>query len=405
MSNRKLTILGVIAALTVIWAIMQSRITNRPRSEITVPRYLIEGLDPDRIASIVIGTGKNQVILNRRGKGFIVASKDNYPAVNTELNQLINNCLDAQPGEFITDEPKNFKDLGVTEENARYVVKFFKADSSLLTGIIVGKLREKGRGTYIRRVDSNDVYISPKTPWIKKRSLDYIKQDLAAVKRQDIQSVTVSGPNEIYTLDAADDGKTALLPDLPEGKKLKTSTANSVLTALTSLRFDDVRKFSAKDNKLKFDNRYTCRLKDSTLYTVKLAKNGEKYYALCTAEFTDKTPVTKKKGEVESDEELKKKEAKLLARDNAEDFEKTHAGWLYEIPKYRAENMTKKLADLLEDIPKPKPKAESGEKTTPTEKTTKPPAEVNEKAAQKQPQPPPKKAKAPADANSPQKPQ
>ncbi len=363
MSNRKLTILGVIAALTVIWAIAQSKIANRPKYQITVPRYLIEGLDPDRIASIVIGTGKDQVILNRRGGGFVVASKDNYPAVNTELNKLINNCLDAQPGEFITDEPKNFKDLGVTEENARYVVKFFKPDSSLLTGIVVGRLREKGRGTYLRRVDSNNVYVSPKTPWIKKRSLDYVKQDLTSVKREDIESVTVASPNEIYTLDSFDNGKAAFIIDLPEGKKLKTSAANSALTTLTNLRFDDVGKFSAKDNKLKFDTQYTCRLKDSTVYTVKLAKKDNKTFALCTAEFTDKTPITKKQGEVESDEALKKKEVKLLARDNADDFAKTHAGWLYEIPTYRADNMTKKLADLLEDIPEPKPKAEATEKT------------------------------------------
>jgi hypothetical protein len=71
------------------------------------------------------------------------------------------------------------------------------------------------------------------------------------------------------------------------------------------------------------------------------------------AEFTDKTPVEKASidqgGEVESEEELKKKEAKLLARDNAAEFTAKHNGWLYEIAEWKAKNLTKKLEDLLED--------------------------------------------------------
>lgn len=235
MSNRKLTILGLIAVLSVIWAIAQSKIANRPKSRVTVPRYLIQGLDPDQIAGIVIGTGQDQVILNRRKQTFVVASKDDYPALSGEINELIANCLDSQPTEFYTDDPANFKDLEVTEEAARYLVKFFKADSSLLTGVVVGKLKEKGRGTYIRRLDDNSVYVSPKTPWIKKHTLDYVEQQLTSVKHEDIESVTVTSPNEIYTLDSFDDGKTAFITDLPEGKKLKTSIANKVLTALTNL--------------------------------------------------------------------------------------------------------------------------------------------------------------------------
>ncbi len=364
MSNRKLTILGLIALLTVIWAIAQSKIANRPKSHVTVPRYLIQGLDPDQIAGIVIGTGQDQVILNRRKQTFVVASKDDYPALSGEINELISNCLDSQPTEFYTDDPLNHKDLEVNEEDARYVVKFYDKDSALITGIVVGKLKEKGRGTYIRRVDDNSVYVSPKTPWIKKRALDYVAQELTSVKHEDIESVTVASPNEIYTLDSFDDGKTAFITGLPEGKKLKTSIANKVLTALTNLRFDDVKKLSADDKDLAFDSRYACRLRDSTVYTIKIAKHDNKTYAVCTAEFTDKTPITKTQGQVESEEQLREKEARLLARDNAENFAEKHAGWLYEIPTYRADNLTKKLAELLEDIPKPK----AEEKTDLTDK-------------------------------------
>ena len=56
-----------------------------------------------------------------------------------------------------------------------------------------------------------------------------------------------------------------------------------------------------------------------------------------------------KKSGVESDAELKAKEAKLLARDKAADFAKRTQGWVYEIPQQAAKSLTIKFADLIED--------------------------------------------------------
>ena len=67
------------------------------------------------------------------------------------------------------------------------------------------------------------------------------------------------------------------------------------------------------------------------------------------AEFTDKSPVVKKRGVVESEEELKEKESKLLARDTTIKFNKKHKNWIYEIESWRAINMTKKFDELIED--------------------------------------------------------
>ncbi len=358
MTNRKLAILGLVAIAMVVLAVVQSHVANRPAGQASEAAYLIQGLDPDQIAGIIIGTGVDQAILNRQstghltaGRGFVVASKDNYPALAEEINKLITECLDVKTEGLYTKDPGNFEDLGVTEPDARYVVKFFKADSSLLTGIIVGKLREQGRGTYVRRVDDDNVYISFTTPWIKKRALDYVDQELINVDLADIESVTVTSPNEVYTLTSDDEGKTVKLMNMPEGKKLKDNIANRVWTALGNLRFDDVKRFSPDSANIGFERTYACRLKNSMVYTIKLAQENNKWFARCDAEFTDTTPVTKTQGEVESQEQLKKKEATLLARDSTEDFAEKHSRWLYELPDYRVENLTMELSGLLEDVP------------------------------------------------------
>jgi len=365
MSNKKLTILGIVAVVMVLWAVLQSRISNRPGAEPARPVYLIQGLDPSGVDSIVIGTGEAAFTLKRQKGSFVVADKDNYPAKTSEINSVITKCLEIQTSEFVTDNPANHEDLEVTEEKARSVVKFMKADpnSSLLTGVVVGKTKELGQGSYVRLLSSNPalsnkVYVASNVPWFGGDEMNYIDQELIAVKKEDIKSVTVSLPSGPYTLTTKEGSQDIVLENIPAGKILKSDEAQSVFTALTSLRFDDVNKISSD---VAFEKQYVCRLKDSTVYALRIAQKDDKTYVSCVAEFTDKTPVEKASidqgGEVESEEELKKKEAKLLARDNATQFTTKHHGWVYEIAEWTAKNTTKELADLIEDEEKPEENA------------------------------------------------
>jgi len=354
MSDRKLTVLGIVAVFMVIWGVVQSRVSNRPKTDMDRPAYLIQGLDPADIGSIVLKTSEETVTLKRQQGGFVVVNKDNYPAKISEINNLITKILEIQTSQFVTNNAANHEDLGLTEEKATTVVKFFKPDSSLLTGVIAGKTKEVGQGTYVRLASSDTVYVALSMPWLGGTAMSYIEQELISMKREDIMSVTVSTAGGEYTLKTTDDGKGVILENIPAGKKFKTNDGDSVFTALTSLRCDDVKK---RTGDLTFDKQFICRLKDSTVYTIKVAQKDDKTYVTCEAEFTDKTPVLKG-DEVESEEELKKKEAKLLARESAIKFTKKHQGWVYEIAEWKAKNLIKELSDLIEDEEKPKEEVE-----------------------------------------------
>ncbi|MHC4430712.1 MAG: DUF4340 domain-containing protein [Planctomycetota bacterium] len=358
MSNRKLTILAVVACVMVLWAVVQSRLANRRSTQTNEPAYLIQGLDPALIGAIVLDEGEDKVALKRQGNGFVVETKGGYPAKTSEVNSLISKCLEIKTAQLITEDSKNHEDLEVTEDKARTVVKFFKTadpNSAVLAGVVVGKTEELGQGTYVRMLSSDSavsdrVLSAPEVPWISTGVMSYIEQELVSAESDQIESVTVVSPDGQYTLKREEDGDDPVLVDMPADKKLKTSDARSVLTALTSLRFDDVKK---KPTDMTFDRQYICRLKDSTEYTLRIAREkdeeDEKTYVACEAQFTDTTPVTKD-SDVESEEELKAKEAKLLARDAANGFAARHKVWIYEIPSYKANNLTKELADLLEDV-------------------------------------------------------
>lgn len=361
MSNRTLVIFGIVAGFMVTLAVVLSGVSGKPKTAPDTPTYLIQGLATADIGSIVVGTGQETAQLKRQGRQFVLANKDDYPAETKEINDLITKCLDIQTSQFVTDNPANHKDLEVTEEKARSLVKFFKGDSSLLTGVIVGRNTEQGQGSYIRQANSDKVYVALEVPWLRSRALDYADQNLVSAKREDIESVTVISPGGQYTLKPRQDGQGALLENIPQGKKLKDSDSNRVLIALTDLRLTDVKKKSAETSELKFDRQYVCRLKDLTVYTINIAQKDNKTYITCQADFTGERPTTISK--TESEQELKEKEAKLLADDKAKEFTAKHQTWIYEIADWKAKDLTKELSDLLEDVKQDKPEEiKAGEK-------------------------------------------
>jgi len=349
MSNRKLIILSIVAALMIVWAVIQSHIGVTPARAPSGSSYLLQGLDTAKIASILIGTGEDAVRLIREDNRFVVGNKDNYPAVTSKINDLITSCLDIRTVELMTSNAANHKELEVTEEKAKSVVKFLKNDGEIITGVAIGKTDSQTRSTYVRQVSSNDVYTTAEAPRIRDSAMDYIEKEIVNISLDDVVRVTVTGPNDSYTLkvdDSNDDN--IILENIPEGKKLKKSDCSQVLSALSNLSFNDVKKESAEEGKLEFENTYVCESKDQIVYTFSIAKADEKTYVKCRTEYVGETEIVKERRK-ESKEELKNKEAKLLAHDRALNFTNKHYGWLYEIPEWKAKNLTRKLAELLEE--------------------------------------------------------
>ena len=351
MSNTKLGILAIVAVIMILLAVGVSKVQKKPLSTSEL-RYLIGSLNPASIESIVLSSPSDTITLDRKGKGFQLVEKSNYPANISKINDLITACTEIKIGEVYTSDPSNHADLGISKETAASVVTFFKADNSAMASVLIGHTKEQGKGTYVRLANSNDVYVTLDDTSINMSDMDYIDKNITgAVNRDDVVSVTVTSGKERYKLVPVSDGKITLKP-LEEGRTLNETAAAEVLTAISYLQANDVLKSQAG---LDFAKSFICQMKDSTVYTVNIAEKNEKFFVKLTADFTDTAPVQKAKRQ-ETEEELKVKEAKLLARDAAIKFATKHDGWVYEITSYAAGNMTKTAEELLEEVKEPETK-------------------------------------------------
>jgi len=352
MSNKKLTILAIAAVLMVVWAVLQNRVSTK-RSFASEPAYLVQGLNADDIGAIVVGTADDKIVFNRRGKDFVVANKDSYPADAQQINSLITNCLDLQVADLVTSNKDNHADLGVTEGSANYVIKFFDIQAKPITAILLSATDTDTRRGYGRLDSSDNVYLMLSPPWFGTSAMAYVDKNILTVDTEQIESVTVNLPSQSYTLRPDAEGKIAP-ENIPDGKNCKYTDCQEIFAALGKLSFKDVSIDNSDVLDLQFEKSYVCNLKDSTVYKIDIAEKDEKFYIKCSAEFTEdisNLAITKD----EPEEELKKKEAKLLARDSAENFTDNHKQWLYIIEDFKAKNMTKELSELFEDAPQQQP--------------------------------------------------
>ncbi len=367
MSNKKLTILAVVAVVTVVLATVTSQLSAHKPSASYKNVNLIQGFDTGRIATVILKSEDEETKITLSGGQFVVTNKDNYPALVNEINGLVAEILDIKTVDLITDDPKNHTDLGVSEENARYIVKFLDNEARPIEGfggIIISESDPEKQGVYVRLLGEDKVYLIDGSPWPRMSGLDYVDKRLTSPEADQIKSVKVTYPDGGYTLTKEDDSEEILLEGgVPEGKKFKGSDYKQVFTALTSLQFTDVQKASKAED-LKFESTYVGTLTDSTVYTLQIAAKDDKTFIRVDAQFTGDTDVTVKRDGSESDEELKAKEAKLLAMEAAQKFRNRHTGWVYEIDSFKADNLKKKLDDLLEDIPEEEKTAEETTETT-----------------------------------------
>lgn len=334
MNRRALfVLLGLLAALAVVVAI--GSLTGRGKGtqdEAFMPELKAALGD---ITSVVVTGPGNQVIatINRDGQRWVVAEGGNYPADVGRLRQILQALADARRLEEKTSSPDLYDRLGVTDPGAagsRAVQLDFKA-AKPLPGVIIGDTSVGGGDrAYMRRVGEatswlvSGKYDIGRTPgqW-----LDRVVVDLPASR---VRSVTITHPGlEVLRLAKADENTADFsVQGIPAGRQLTfEGVANGTGGALGALELEAVAGREAlgdsppKPVVARFEafsglvvEVSAWRLGDGTRFTLQASAPPDN----------------------------------AAAKAEADAINARTGGWVYTLPSFKAELLTKRMADLLQ---------------------------------------------------------
>lgn len=350
MSNTKLTVLGAIAAVLVVWSIILS--SARPGSAIAFVkgRDLLPPYDRDRIARIEIEKEGKKVTINKLDAGgFVVGSRLSYPADTSKIYSLIADLEGIKCSTEVSTSKEAFKELGIEGGKDSTTIKLFDRDGKEIVGVVAGKSDDDLRGNYVRLTAEDTVYASTEYLSFNTEDLDYLHKRVLKVDDKDIAKVEVKGKDrKAYVIESPKEGEIKL-QGIPEGKKGKQYDYESVFRAANDVSFEDFKPESEMAD-LKFDTTFTVTKRFQPAYDFFIAKKDEDYWFKCRAAYRgpDWSTVTKIKGN-ETKEETERKDKLIEGRKEVDRFNQRHQSWVYKVSSWTAQNMTKKFDDLVED--------------------------------------------------------
>lgn len=346
MTLRKLSTLIITAAVMLAVTVFLYSGEEKAPGGFVPGSLLIQGLDPAAVQTIKIKSGDTALELARGGASFRVATKSNYPADTQRVNDLLIAALEIRCAAKITESASNHADLGVAEDSKdAAVVEFLGKDGQRLTGLVRGRNVEGASGQYVRRLGENTVYASGNWISINTSDQQYLDAVLTKLDSPKITRVSIATQNDTYSITQPEENQ-IVLQDIPDGKQPKGRIYETVFRAGANLRFDNV--VPAAEAGVTFDSTYTIEMRSGLKYMIKSAKKDGQAWIALSAE----APRADSQISIavdESKEELEKKEEIVTAADTAKKFNERHAPWVYEVSSWYAENLTKPLADLLDE--------------------------------------------------------
>lgn len=354
--------LVVLGALTIVLAVAALFLRQQPA---TVPQQG-ETLFPDLMArindaaQITVTSRDGGLTLERRDGRWVVVDKHGYRADREKVQRLLLGTAQLRRVEPKTRDPERYAEIGVQDVDAKDAkslkISFKDGGGKTLAEYLLGESRaakaDPAASEYFVRLpgDPQSWLVEGKIP-TDKSTVGWIEREILKIDHKRVREVRVRHADG-YTLvvrrpsPQAEDYE---LVDLPKGRQIDyTYAVNSIGDTLADLSLDDVRpaaQFSLKKPRL----RVTLLSFDGLRVVMETFRQDGANLARLQATVeppsagADK-PASEGKAVLKEPEEVKEEAAMLNAR---------WREWLYVIPQYRVDSLTKKMSELTRDSGKP----------------------------------------------------
>jgi len=214
---------------------------QKHETSMVAPKSVENFLNVDTLAvnKITIGRFGGGVTLSRAGDIWYVVSGETYKADAVAVNQLLDALLGMKAGNVISDNPQN--QIKFQVDTLTGVTVTFYSGENPLNAIVVGKMSNDFRHTYVRLRDQNEVYLGEGmlTHMLTRSASDWRDHTIFDISQSDVQSVEFNTYGENYRVTLEDTIWTLSKAPFDESVEIDRYKVNGLLVSLCALDASD----------------------------------------------------------------------------------------------------------------------------------------------------------------------
>ena len=291
----------------------------------------LAGLDVDKIQRFSLqkgGDDESKMDFVKEGKNFILESHGSYPANSNSVNQLLYDLSKIQIQEKVSGG--SHEGLGVTGGKAHAHIIFKNDEGKTISEFFLGN-HFNSRGRYLRMKGSDDVYLSKRYLKIPTKRKNFLNLKILPIDGTNVDKIEVAGQGQQFSVSQSsgtwsmNSGKSSNAIDAEKLKKFALDIINVAFVDYKSAR-------DSKYSSLKFNRFFSVKLKNNSVYELKLARL-EGLYILKASGTVMEMPSKVLISSDTNKEEIAKIEEMAKSQGRAQNFNLFHGPWIYEIEK------------------------------------------------------------------------
>lgn len=380
-------LVGILVVIGAIVALLYWQ-QNRRVEDRFEPRPLFPEMDIESIARVEFEIDGKEFALqqNERG-GWGLEQRAGHPIDIPRVTELVLAVATTDASGRLTQNPENYARLGVeSDDPAGGRVTFLDDEGEVVADLYIGDQRTAPAeqpggfaptiGQYVRTGDDPWVYQIEDTLTIDREPTDWLVKEIADVEPSTIRTVRVEdeGSTGSFVLTREGEAPFALATEIPEGYEVDASAVRNAATGFSNLRMEDVMPADdPRAGRIEFTRTYAATLKNGLTYVAHLGKpNAEDDAAAATDTVTTETAAAEPDEVAETTYYLRMEAkgdpaANPAAGDErtsdsvtaealgdpvqtAADINERLGKWVYEIPEFVYERLTKDLGDLIRPV-------------------------------------------------------
>ena len=212
------------------------------------PKEKVFTLDKAKVGELTISPAEGETIkLKREGTGWKMTVPAAVPADASAVDSMLGSLESLEIDEVVTENAGSLTDFGL--DKPKLALEVVSQGASAPLKLLVGGKLADGSGVYAKLPASNRVFsvASWATSAFEKKPFDLRDRDLLHVKRENVKTLEIAGPEGGYAIARGDKEEWAFTKPLVT--RAGRWGVDSLLGAIENLRMESVASEDAKDLK------------------------------------------------------------------------------------------------------------------------------------------------------------